>query len=157
MFVILDSQSSSGSIFHGPEAGFPHTHEFPPYFLPGRFFNYTIIGLIQDNTTDPPNIEMPDNYINWRSLDFSGISMDRFAAHLQSFMHDLAQKDDPLNEVRFRGDCTMDGAVHPEGGSGIVLSLRTVEWFAQWRYCPILGFWLVGKDLRLGRLTNTLL
>jgi hypothetical protein len=34
---------------------------------PGLIFNYTFIGLCEKNTTDPPNLAMPDNYLNWQS------------------------------------------------------------------------------------------
>jgi hypothetical protein len=30
-------------------------------------FNYVFSGLLEKNTTDPPNIAMPDNYLNWKS------------------------------------------------------------------------------------------
>jgi hypothetical protein len=33
----------------------------------GIVFNYTFVGLCEKNTTDPPNIDMPDNYLNWKS------------------------------------------------------------------------------------------
>jgi hypothetical protein len=152
---------------------------------PGLIFNYTFINLMQENTTDRPNIETPENYMNWREYPHKEgkwtipatvaffwafkwaiqyttarwifIGDDDILINfklLLPFMRELDRKYDPINEVAVRGDCIINGPVYPQGGSGVVLSRRAVECLSFYGNYSLWGFWLGGKDLRLGRVMN---
>jgi hypothetical protein len=43
-----------------------HEHHKHRVLAPGVPFHYTFIGFSTENTTDPPNIAMPENYLDWR-------------------------------------------------------------------------------------------
>jgi hypothetical protein len=68
--IIFPSPTADWVFYHQSELNSKRTWELNAYYQtmtlpPNVVFNYAFLGLLNENTTRPPNLAMPENYLNW--------------------------------------------------------------------------------------------